>query len=408
MIPLEEARNFVLEHLDVLASHRLALADALGCVATEDVLAAEPLPAIDVSAMDGYALQAADVAEVPAQLHVSGTQMAGMAVPDAITSGQALRIMTGAAVPPGADAVVVLERTVTSDRGDTVEVGEVVAAGANIRRSGEVIGIGDIVVTAGTMLTPAHAGILSSIGITSASVVPHPRVGVLSTGNELRDSGQPVLPGQIRDANRPTLLAWVRRAGWTAVDLGTIDDDLRSITQALSEAGAHCDAILTTGGVSVGDLDLMGIALERSGGGTARSMHVALKPGKPFAFATLADSGVPVFGLPGNPAAALVSAELLVRPALRLMSGRQPSIPDPVTARTSVDLTRVSDGKLHAMWAVVAPLADGVLSVRPCGTKGSHDLVAAAAANALILLPDGPGVTRGGNVPIVPLDDPLR
>lgn len=407
MIPLEEARRFVLEQCRVLAPSRLSISEAVGCVAAEDVVSAEPLPSIDVSAMDGYALRASDVAEAPVCLRVVGAQMAGMAHPAAISSGEALRIMTGAAVPPGADAVAIVELTVASAQGDAVEVSEPVAVGANIRRRGEVIEIGDVIVTSETILTPAHAGILSSLGIDTVSVVPRLRVGVLSTGNELRTPGQQVRPGQIRDANRPVLLAWVRQAGWTAVDLGTTGDDLDSITAALDEASSRCDAILTTGGVSVGDLDLMGTALEGSGGANARTMRIALKPGKPFAFATLATSGVPVFGLPGNPAAALVSAELVVRPALRLMSGHQPPVPDLVAARTCVDLARVADGKLHALWAVAELQPDGVLSVRPCGTKGSHDLVAAATANALVLLPDGPGVDQGGTVTVQLLDKSL-
>lgn len=407
MTPLEEARRYVLDHCHPLPSQRLTVADAVGCVAAEDVIAGEPLPAFDVSAMDGYAVRSADVVEAPARLRVAGAQLAGMADPDAIAPGEALRIMTGAAVPPGADAVSVLERTVTTDLTDTVEVRDPVAPGANIRRRGEVIAVGDVILRSGTILTPAHAGVLASLGVDRTSVVPRPRVGVLSTGNEVRAPGQPVLPGQIRDANRPALLAWVRQAGWSAVDLGIVDDDLPSIGQALSAAATSCDAVLTTGGVSVGDLDLMGAALEQMGGGTARSMHVALKPGKPFAFATVATSGMPIFGLPGNPAAALVSAEVLVKPGLRLRSGHRQPVPDPMTACTSVDLTRVDDGKIHALWAVAEPRPDGILSVRPCVAKGSHDLVAVTSANALVLLPAGAGVKQGETVQILPLDHPL-
>ena len=205
----------------------------------------------------------------------------------------------------------------TAAEGDRVEVQTEVEAGNHIRRSGEDVQPGDVVIDAGTMVTPAHLGVLLSVGCTSVSVVPRPRVGVISTGDELVADGSPLRPGQIVDSNRPTLLALVEAAGFTAVDRGLVADDEDAIDVALRSAAAECDAVVTTGGVSMGDFDYVKVVLDRIG--DMRWMQVAIKPAKPLAFGTI--DGTPVFGLPGNPVSSMVSFELFARPALRRMMG---------------------------------------------------------------------------------------
>ena len=192
-----------------------------------------------------------------------------------------------------------------------------------MRGVGEDVAVGDVMAEPGTVLSPAHLGVLANQGIAEVTVYPRPRVGVLSTGDELVSSAGPLAPGQIRDANRHTLLALVRREGWVPVDLGTVGDDEEALGAVLDRAAATCDAVVTSGGVSVGDHDIVKVVLEKRSAGTMRWMQVAIRPAKPFAFGTLDGSGTPVFGLPGNPVSAMVSFELFVRPAVRRMGGHR-------------------------------------------------------------------------------------
>jgi molybdenum cofactor synthesis domain-containing protein len=352
--------------------------------------------------MDGYALRAEDVVHCPAQLEVIGSLMAGDD-PGSVTvgPGQAVRIMTGAGLPLGADAVCMVERT--SLRGGSVVIEEPVEVGTNVRAAGSDIASGDEVFRAGERLGPSHIGVLASLGAASVRAYRRPRVGVVSTGDELVSGPGPLAPGQIRDSNRPALVAQLQADGFLPVDLGHAGDQPDALATLLLEAANQCDAVITSGGVSVGDLDVVRLVLDQLGGRYTRWLQVAVKPAKPFAFSTLPPSFRPVFGLPGNPVSALVSYELFARPALRLMAGHPDLMRPRLVAVAAVDLPRQADGKLHLVRAVVSGEAEG-WSVKPSGRQGSHQLRALAAANALVLLPDGPGAARGDKVEVWALD----
>ena len=249
--------------------------------------------------------------------------------------------MTGAPIPPGADAIVMVERTTVD--GDRVEVRAQVGAGNHIRRSGEDVCPGDTVIDAGTVVTPAHLGVLLSVGCGSLPIVPCPRVAVMSTGDELVADGRDLRPGEIVDSNRPSLLALVEAAGFIAVDQGLVPDDESAIEAGLASAAAGCDAVVTSGGVSMGDFDYVKVVLDRIG--QMRWMQVAIKPAKPLAFGLIDDT--PVFGLPGNPVSSMVSFELFARPALRRMMGHPRPDAPMIPAVAAEPLPRRNDDKVH-------------------------------------------------------------
>ena len=404
LVPLADARDHVLRACTTLAPVVLGLSDALGRVAAEPVTAREAIPSFDNSAMDGFAVRAADTEAAPVTLEVVGTLAAGDAPTQTVGPGQAVRIMTGAALPAGADAVVMVEHTAAADDGRAVEIQVAVAPGTAWRRAGDDISPGTVVVPAGTVLGPGHLGVLASLGVVETPVFPPVRVGVLSTGDELVSGPVVLRPGQIRDSNRPTLLALVRQSGCEAVDLGTVADDEAAITRAFHDAAARCDAVVTSGGVSMGDFDLVKVVLDALG--AMRWMQVAIKPAKPFAFGLV--SGTPVFGLPGNPVSSMVSFELLARPALRKMMGfpAHAWVRRDVPAVAGEALERRPDGKVHFLRVVAAMGEDGRYRVTSAGGQGSHHLSAMAGANALAVLDDGDGVASGDGVAVMLLDAP--
>ena len=370
----------------------------------EPVRAAEAVPPFANSSMDGYAVRAADTASPPARLRVVGAVMAGDNAATSISIGESVRIMTGAPIPTGADAVCMVERTRVESDGSIVVVEESVAPGTFIREAGSDIRAGDEVFFPGEQLGAAHVGVLSSIGVEDVLAYPRPTVGILSTGDELITSAGALAPGQIRDANRPALLARLQADGFRTTDLGVAGDDEVALTALLEEAGTRCDAIVSSGGVSVGDRDVMKAVLKDLSGPTMRSMQVAIKPAKPFAFGVLSETGTPVFGLAGNPVSALVSYELFVRPALRTMAGCSVLDRPRLSAVTEADLPRSRDGKLHLVRVAVRTGLDGVLGVRLAGGQDSHMLRVMAQSNALALLPDGEGVRAGEEVEILLID----
>jgi molybdenum cofactor synthesis domain-containing protein len=310
-------------------------------------------------------------------------------------------------MPTGADAVCMLEDCLVEEDGEVVVISQPVPAGEAVRGVGEDVAVGDVMAEPGTALSPAHLGVLANQGIAEVLVHPRPRVGVLSTGDELASSLGPLAPGQIRDANRHTLLALVRREGWVPVDLGMVGDDEEALGEVLDRATASCDAVVTSGGVSVGDHDIVKVVLEKRSAGTMRWMQVAIRPAKPFAFGTLDRSATPVFGLPGNPVSAMVSFELFVRPAVRLIGGHRRLERVSVPAVVETDLRRSQDGKTHLLRAVVSLDPQGAWRVRPMVGQDSHQLRAMADANALAVLPDGAGVGAGELVEVL-LTDPER
>jgi molybdopterin molybdotransferase len=398
LTPLDEVQAAVLRECLPLTPLAVDLQDAIGCVTSMAVEAEELVPPFDNTAMDGFAVRAADTIDPPVELKIVGTLAAG-ADPTSVDvgAGEAVRIMTGAPMPTGADAVVMVEQTRTE--GDVVVVDHHAQQGEHVRRAGDDLEPGDVVVDAGTVLTPAHLGVLASLGYARVPVFPRPRVGVLSTGDELVEGSQELRPGQIRDSNRPTLLALVRQSGFTPVDLGLARDDEEAITAAIERGLATCDALVTSGGVSVGDFDYVKAVLDRLG--SMHSWQVAIRPAKPLAFGTVRDK--PVFGLPGNPVSSMVSFELFARPALRQMGGHRRTLRPQVEAVVAEPIRRRPDGKLHLVRVVAAVGSDGRWRVRPVGGQGSHQLAAAAAANALALVPDGDGIAAGATVKVLVL-----
>jgi molybdenum cofactor synthesis domain-containing protein len=411
MIPLSEAQEVVLEACRPNTPVPVPIDRALGCVVGAPVVADEPVPPFVNSSRDGYALRSADTVGAygfrPARLKVIGTIMAGAVLDGTVGPGEAARIMTGAPLPSGADAVCMLEDSTDEEDGSVVVVDHPVAPGEAVRPAGGDVAVGDVVADPGTVITPAHVGVFANLGVATVTAHPRPRIGVLSTGDEVAPDEGPLGPGQIHDANRHALLALVAQEGWDPVDLGVVGDDEVALGLAFDRAEGSCDALVTSGGVSVGDLDIVKVVLEKRCSGTMRWMQIAIRPAKPFAFGTLAGSGLPVFGLPGNPVSAMVSFELLVRPAVRRMAGHR-SLEHPVVpAVAAAGLGRRPDGKTHFVRASVSLDGRGTWRVQPMAGQDSHHLLAMADANSLAVLPDGQGVEPGGVVDVI-LTDPDR
>jgi molybdopterin molybdotransferase len=402
VIPLAEVQREILGAVAPLAPVTVPVREALGLVTTRDVVADQAVPPFANTAMDGYAVRADDTAgagpEAPVRLTVAGELPAGRAPTQPVGEGEAIRIMTGAPMPDGADSVVMVEYTERD--GDAVRVLHAARPGDHVRAAGGDLAAGDLLFPSGTALGPAHLGVLTSASFEDVEVVPRARVGVLSTGDELVERG-PLRPGQIRDSNRPMLLGQVADAGADAADLGLAPDDESIITRTLEDALASCDAVLTSGGVSVGDFDYVKAALGRLG--RMQSWQVAIKPAKPLAFGVI--DGTPVFGLPGNPVSSLVSFELFARPALLLMMGHAARFRPEVTATAERAMPRKPDGKLHLDRVRVHAEGDSYLAALT-GDQASNVLSATAAANGLALLPDGDGVPEGGEVRVMRLDWP--
>ncbi len=432
------------EHLaDVLAAVaplpaiELQLLDAQGCRLDEDVVAAGDLPPFDNSSMDGYAVRTADTAgatdRYPSVLSVVGEIAAGAGELPKVGPGQAARIMTGAPVPPGAEAVAPVEWTdggsgtgqaadsmtpPVASAGGGVGVEEVrvlreVAQGAHIRRRGSDIKAGDRVLTAGTLLGPTQLGLLAAIGRGTVPVRPRPRVVILSTGSELVQPGEPVGPGQISDSNSFTLTAAAQQAGAIAYRVGGVPDDAAVLRAVLEDQLGRADLIVTSGGVSVGSYDVVKETLQDLDGGAGHGgvdfRRLRMQPGKPQGFGRIgAGAGVPLLALPGNPVSAYISFELFVRPVIRTMLGA-PDIHRPVVRALCGAELRSPAGRRQFLrgWYEPADSGGGTgATVRPIGGEGSHLVGALALANCLIVVPeDTVAVAAGESVDVVLLTD---
>ena len=419
VIPLEEAQALVQQACAPLSPVEAAPTDALGCVLAAPAPARVDVPPFANSAMDGYALHAADTAEPPVTLDVVGRVLAGATLDAKVGPGQAARIMTGAPVPQGADAVCMVERTrPVGERKVIVEVP--VAPGENVRPPGGDVQKGEAVLDSGAEIGPTQLAALISAGCTTLSVHPRPRVGVISTGDELVDAGQSLGPAQIYDSNRPMLLSLVAESGCSPLDLGRSADDEDVLAGRITDALGRVDVIVLSGGVSVGDVDVVRMVLDRLGGAATHWMQIAIRPAKPFAFTVLAGprGPVPVFGLPGNPVSSAVSFELLVRPALRRMAGHRMTGRPRLVARAAAPLRRHADGKTHFVRVQLAPTgapADGAggggverpvanavtWAAQPCPGQGSHQIRSMGLADGLAVLADGPGAGPGDLVEVL-------
>ncbi len=378
MLTLEEAYRRLLARADLTDGERVPLADALGRVLVEPrVVAAVDVPPFANSAMDGFALRAADA---PGTLRVVGEVTAGAGELPPVESGTAVRIMTGAPIPPGADTVVPLEEA-TEDSGsvsipDAVVSGRHVRAAAHDTRAGEEICITDA-------LTPAKIGVLASIGLGEIEVRRRPVVAILSTGNELVGPGEPLGPGQIHDANSAALAAAVTDAGGVPLVLPRLRDEAGPIESALEGAARDADLVVTSGGVSVGQYDYVRAVLERHG--SLDFWRIAVQPGKPLAVGAL--GGATVIGLPGNPVSALVTFELFVRPMIRAMQGLSGDGRLHVRAVSTERMTK--DAGRRAFLRVSVWREDGEIHARPAGGQQSSQLRPLADGNALLVVPEG-------------------
>jgi molybdopterin molybdotransferase len=397
-LSVDEALDRVLARIEPLAPTQVGLLDALGGVLTEDATADRDVPPFRNSAMDGYAVRSTDVTRDGATLRVIGAVAAGSLPDRAVEAGEAMRIMTGAPMPDGADTVVRVEDT---DNGaSVVTINKATAKGVAVRQAGEDLRRGEVVLARGTLLRHAEIGVLASIGRAKVNVVRRPNIAVLSTGDELVDIGEEPGPGKIRDANRYSLAAAVRATGCAAFELGIARDSADDLRHALGNA-AFGDLVVTSGGVSVGDHDHVKPVVDAMG--QMDFWSIALRPGRPLAFGELRTKrgAVPIFGLPGNPVSALLTFELFVRPALLKMSGRTKLHRPRVQARL---LDRVEKPIGLRMFARgIYDAAAG--TVRSTGPQGSGILRSMSLANALIDVPESTAAAGAGDVVSVVLTD---
>jgi molybdopterin molybdotransferase len=382
---IDDALERVLAHVRPLPAEDVALGDAVGRVVAEDARAVVDLPPFDSSAMDGYAVRAA---ETPGRLAVEGQSAAGHPFTGRVGPGGAIAISTGAVVPADADAIVPVE-DVTLE-GDAVTVGHV-EPGAHVRPLGGDAREGDVVAEAGTRLRPPHVGALAAAGLGSVRCARRPRVVVLATGSELRAPGSVLEPGEIYESNTTLLAAQLATAGASAEVLPVVADDERATREALA-AGLEADVLITSGGVSVGPHDLVRAALTELGAQEV-FWRVAVKPGKPVAFAVRGSTLV--FGLPGNPVSSLVGFELFVRPALRALQGEREPGPAYLPGRLARPLRRnaLRDELVRARSRV----DDGAVVLDPVTGQDSHMIVRSASADALVLVARGEGELAAGS-----------
>ncbi|NMM35098.1 MAG: molybdopterin molybdotransferase MoeA [Phycicoccus sp.] len=405
MISVEEHFSCIVGTVRRLPSIGLNLLDAQGCVLAQDVASEVPLPGFTNSAMDGYAVHAADVAgaseKTPVRLPVVHDIAAGNTQALSLAPGQTMRIMTGAPMPHGADAVVPVEST---DGGVArVTVLAPVPAGHNVRQAGEDVGAGDLVMHAGTRLGPRQIALLAAVGAGQVQVTPKPRVVVISTGDELIEAGTLPRFGQVVDSNGLMLTAAVRALDCIPFRVGCVRDDAQTFLSTIESQLLRADAVITTGGVSMGAYDTVKEVLSRVG--TMRFDKVAMQPGMPQGFGTLGDDEVPVFTLPGNPVSAMVSFEVFVAPALRLMAGRLRHETSLVRA-VATDGWTAPAGKVQFARIVLSHNGSGYMA-SIAGMQGSHALGSMAGANALAVIPADVTSIRAGDQVLCHLLEPI-
>lgn len=408
MLPVEEAIEIILNSVAPLGTETVESLHASGRVIAEHVLAKRANPPWDNSAMDGYAIVAADAVtateENPTKLKVLYDLPAGSFPHAPVGPGTAVRIMTGAPVPDGADTVVMVERTEKVEGSGEEDSSEVLImatpnSGDNIRYSGEDFKVGQRVISAGTLLRPAEILMLAAVGQSEVAVYKRPIVAVLSTGDELVDIDKIPEKGQITNSNGYALAALAESAGCIVRFLGIARDTRESLTEKLNEA-IKADAIITSGGVSVGDYDLVKDILSELGS-TMRFWKVALKPGKPLAFGVI--SGRPAFGLPGNPVSSMVAFEQFVRPALLKMAGRTAIFSTTLKATITEDV-RIRPGRMNFLRAVLNTKGDDY-TVTPLKGQSSGAITTMVDANAYIIAPpDSSGFDARETVRVQPFD----
>lgn len=400
LVSVEAHLAHILDAIEPLGVYDQSLLDAVGSAIAEDVSATMPLPPFDNSAMDGYAVMFHDVADAEDDHHIHlpvvGEIGAGQSKLMALSPGTAVKIMTGAPMPHGADTVVPYEWT---DRGVAqVEIHRAPREGQHVRRAGEDVEEGEVLISEGTVLGPRHVGLLAAAGRADVRARPRPRVVVLSTGSELRDPGQPLARDSIYDSNSYMLAAAVRAAGGIPYRVGAVPDDRAGFLQALEDQLVRADAVVTSGGVSQGDYDVVKEALAESD-----SMwfgQVAMQPGKPQGFGLVGDEQVPIFTLPGNPVSSYISFQVFVLPALRKLQGLRPFERPTRTARLTHGFSSPQGRQQFVRGDYDASV------VTPVGGHGSHLIGDLANSNALIVVPEETtSLKPGDSVQVLLLDE---
>nr|BBH90975.1 molybdopterin molybdenumtransferase MoeA [Thermosporothrix sp. COM3] len=380
MLSVEEALKRILAAITPLESVRLPLQDAFDHILAQEIIAHDDNPPFANSAMDGFALQSQDTQNTPVRLKVIGDIAAGHVSGQTVTPGTAMRIMTGAPVPPGADAVIQIELTTPSD--EWVEVLQPVLPGNNIRPAGEDIQKGQKLLSPGDLIGPWETGILATLGYDHVEVIRKPRVAILGTGDEVVEISAELQPGQIRNSNSYLLEAAVRKAGGIPTRLGIARDTVESLREKLNEAITY-DLILTSGGVSVGDFDLVKDIMQEQG--EMNFWRINMRPGKPVAFGHI--HGVPLLGLPGNPVSSAVTFELFGRPVVRKLQGHT-RLYRPQIEVIVADGVQEKAQRRHYVRAHVS-LEQGRFVAHTTGKQGSNLLTSLLNANALVIVPEG-------------------
>ena len=419
MISVEEARARILERFAALPMEHAPLLDAVGQVLAEDVVATFNIPPLANTSMDGYAIRTADTTgatrSTPRTLRVIGYLAAGGTFDGAVGPGEAVRIMTGAPIPDGADAVVPFEETDEEEQGvrwqetsrDQVRIDVPAGPRANIREAAEDVRTGEVVLAKGTVLGVAQVGVLASLGLDRAPVHRRPRVAVLSTGDELLRPGEPLTPGKIYDANAFSLAAAVRACGGIPHVLEVARDTVEALTARIHEALEDADLLITSAGVSRGDFDVVKEVLAREG--EVGFWTVRMRPGKPLAFGTFRANGrvVPHLGLPGNPVSALMTFELFGRPAVFTMLGKAQLWPRPMARAITTERIVNPDGRRFYARAIVRQNDDGYV-VSLTGPQGSGVLTSMSLANGYAIVPEHtPSIEAGEACDVILLGPPL-
>ncbi len=395
MISVEEALTRLLAPLEALPPEQLSIADAVGRVLAEDVAARRTQPPFPVSAMDGYAVRAEDVASVPVTLRIVAEIPAGSGFGGRLGPGEAARIFTGAPLPDGADTIVIQEDT--ERRGDTVEVKEGAARGTYVRRAGLDFAEGDVLLRAGTRLSPRHIGLAAAMNRPWVFVHRRPRVGILSTGDEIVMPGDAIGPHQIVSSNALALCAFVTACGAVPLLVGNAPDDPDALRH-IAAAARGVDLFVTTGGVSVGEHDLVRDVLSEEGL-SIDFWQIAMRPGKPLMVGRY--RGVPMVGLPGNPVSTLVCSLLFLKPALDKLSGLPETTEPPMMARLGVALKK-NDRRQDYLRARLVRGADGVLEAVPFDVQDSSMMRPLAGSDCLVVRPPhAPALPAGSEVPII-------
>jgi molybdopterin molybdotransferase len=406
-VPVADAQRIIADFITPIdCIEQLALRSALGRVLARDIISPIDVPSHDNSAMDGYALRSTDLGDADVTLAVAGTAYAGRAHTGSVAPGQCVRIMTGAVMPPECDTVIPQEFTLHATQLHITVPAGAVRSGDNRRFRGEDLRIGQAALSKGRILRPADLGLLASLGIAEVPVQRRLRVAFFSTGDELRSIGQPLDEGCVYDSNRYTLHGMLTRLGCDLIDMGVVKDDPDSLEAALRHACENADAIITSGGVSVGAADYTRDIMARLG--DVSFWKIGMRPGRPMAFGQISSNGQGafLFGLPGNPVAVMVTFYFFARQALLHMMGADATAPPLMRARSTAAI-RKKPGRTEYQRGILSTDSDGCQQVRITGAQGSGILRSMVEANCMVVLHDAQGSVAAGDLVDVMLFDGL-